>query len=339
MSSKTIEVSIAQPIPNAPAGIQNKIIAAWIQAGDLLNGIRFKVEDPLDEFDVFHLSMDLSQVVAVLERAAEHEGGFTKYRQEMRQGSASINSATIRIELTAEAENENTVAYYHAAAVALQQLYLALNIAVPGSCQIVDAKYLGGECASFDPPVLEATPFINAYLHSVESQWLAIEKLNVDEVWNWLKMLKTSETETAIRPVNKALFGLLELGRSQSGLSNKDVLLICKLLELLTSATDVIDPLHIRSRIALILGHASREGDSIAEIYRLKQAYTLGARPFRRQAVRVHDFEEEFLRNLRDHNSPVEEGVTIVLAILQKLCKNSAAGFQFEETVSIKDIE
>ncbi len=336
MSSKIIEVLIAQPIPNAPAGLQSDIITAWVQADAMLDDVTFKVEDPFDDkLDVYRLSMDLGQVIEVLEHATEHEGGFTKYRQLMRQGSASINSVTIKIELTVQAAPENTIAYYHAAAVALQQLYLSLNLAVPGSCQMVDAKYPGDESVSFDPPVLEASPFIDAYLNNIDSQWPSLNRLNVADVWNWLKALKTSETETAILPVNKVLFGLLELGQSQAGLTNKDALLVCRLLELLTNTTEVINQSQISARILLILGHVSKDGDAIPELYRLKQAHAAGTRPFHRQVFKIHDFEEELLRHLCVHNSPVEEGLVIILAIVQKLCSSNGVGFDFDETVSM----
>ena len=339
MSTKTIEVSIAQPIPNVPASLHSNIIAAWEQADAMLNGVVFKAENPFDDkLEVYRLSMDLSPVVEVLRRAAEHEGGYTKYRQLMREGTASINNTMITIELVPEAASKRTVAYYHAAAVALQQLYLALNISVPGSCQIVDAKYFGSECSSFDPPSLEATPFIDAYLYSVDAQWPVVGHLDVPEVWGWLNVLETSETEFAIRNINKILFGLLELGFSHGGLAN-NALLVYLLLELLTDTTDIHNPLQVRSRIALILGNVSKEGDSVLELYRTKNAYIAGERPFRRHALRIHDFEEELMSHLCIHHSPVEEGVAIILALLQKLCANNGAGFSYEETVSVGSID
>lgn len=336
MNSKTIEVAIGQAVPNLPQSLQAAALDAWRQASNALQNKPFSVEDPFGErLDVYTLSMDLSSIIAVLEKAESNAGGFIKFRQDMRENKAGNAVAVVKIELTAKQAPKTEIAYYHAAAVALQQLYLCLNIAVPGSCQFVELTFPDDATASFDPLNLESAPFIDGYLNSVDAQWPLIKPMDVASVWAWLDGLQTSETDTAILATNKVLFGLLELGHSQSGLKSKNIVLICHLLELLTdsSAAD-----SLRRRLQLMIGSRPGEGDSLHELYRLKQSYITGARPYRRQALKVHDLEEESIAQLATHNSPAEEGLAIIIAVLQKLVEAKASGFGFEEQITLEPI-
>jgi len=339
MSSKIIEVAVSQPLQNTPAKLEPAIISAWKQADTLLTQTPFKVESLSNKkLDTYQLSMDLGEVITFLAQAHAYDGGFTKYRQALRQGKTPVKEPVIRIELIADAAPESTIAYYHAAAIALQQLYLVLNIATPGSCQFIDAKYLGDEALSFDPPSLDATPFIDAYLYSTNAQWPNLKHMDVSQTWNWLDQLKTSQTETAILSINRVLFGLLELGHSQFGLSDKDANLIYGLLGLLTDAEQNNNHALLRKRTALILGDINDEGQFAHVLYQLKKQHNKGERPFRRQALKVHDYSEEQLRNLRIHNSPVEEGLAVILAILQQLCEEQGSGYRFHENVTTEPI-
>ena len=336
MNSKTIEVSIGQAVPNLTGTAATAAIAAWREAQQLLQQCPFSVEDPFSEQqDGYSLSMDVSSVIAVLDKAAKTDGGFPKFRQQLREKPQADAVATIRITLAAKGTPHGELAYYHASAVALQQLYLCLNIAAPGSCQFVDTRFPDVATASFDPLNLESAPFVDGYLNSVDAEWPVIKPLAVATVWNWLDAMNTSETDTAILSTNKVLFGLLELGYSQSGLKNKNIVLICHLLELLTETTLADSLNQVRSRLKLMLGSRSQEGDSLHELYRLKQNYISGARPYRRQALKIHDTQEESIRQLATHNSPAEEGLAIIIAVLQKLVQANASGFKFEEQLTL----
>lgn len=335
MKSKNIEVSMGQPVPNVSSDAEDGVLNAWAQAQEWLKSVTFKVEDPFgDKLDIYHLSMDLSQVQAVLAEAKQT--GFSAYRQRMLKESSPFSRAVINVSLEVEHAPEQQLTFYHAAGVAIQQLFLALNIAVPGSCQILNARYLGDECNQFDPPLLDATPFVNAYLSSVDTQWPAINVLEFKKVWQWLEQLEVSESEIALRPMAKVLFGLLELSQTPSELNSRDALLVSHLLELLTDMEEMEHLGLLKSRVKLILGEGVDEGDSLAELYRMKHDYVLGERPIRRPALKLHDPEEELVQQLRVHNSPVEEGIAIVLAILQASCLENGRGYRFEETYTIE---
>jgi hypothetical protein len=339
MSSKIIEVALSKPLQNTPAKLEQAIITAWEQADSLLSQTPFKVESLSNKkLDTYSLSMDLQEVRGFLATAHAYDGGFTRYQQTLRQSATNIKQPVIKIELTAEAAPENTIAYYHAAAVALQQLYLVMNIAVPGSCQFIDAKCLGDEALCFDPPSLDATPFMDAYLYSSNTQWPNLSHMEVAQVWHWLDQLKTSQTETAILAINRVMFGLLELGYSQFGLSDRDANLIYGLLELLTSTEPGKNYTLLRKRTALILGDINDDGQFAHALYQLKKQHNKGERPFRRQALKVHDYSEERLRHLRIHNSPVEEGLAVIVATLQQLCTHLGSGYRFNENVSTEPI-
>jgi len=336
MSVKTIEVLVSQPVPNVPTSMEAAIISVWEQAQSDLADDDFTVEDPVNQKQMtYKLRVDFSEIITLLKMAREYEGGFTKYRQYLRLDNAKQKPPIIRIHLEAPENPENILSYYHAAAVFLQQWFLAMNISVPGSCQILEAKYIHDETNSFDPPSLQAAPFIDAYLNSLDQQWPEVKHLNFGVVSRWLSKLQTSRTETALYPINKILFGLLELGQKSLGLTNKHSVLVAKLLDMITES-GFDNPRLVRSRIGLILGS---ETNSISELYRLRDEHVKGARPFKRHALRVYDYEEEVLRNLRVHKSPVEEGLAILLALVQKLCSEDASSFLFEESFTVKSVK
>lgn len=337
MKNKSIEVSIAHPVPNVSSDMEDSVIQVWAQAQEALQRATFKVEDPFgDKLDVYQLTMDFSQVQAILAEAKQV--GFSEYRQRVLRSGEPVNRAVIAIQLEVEQAPEQLLTFYHAAGVALQQLFLALNIAVPGSCQILQAQYMGSECSSFDPPALEASPFVNAYLSSVDTQWPTIKALGFQEVWQWFEKLEVSETEIALQPVTKVLFGLLELSQAQSELNSRDALLVSHLLELLTDMEEMEHMGLLKSRVKLILGEGVEEGDSLAELYRMKHDYVLGERPIRRPTLKLHDPEEELVQQLRVHNSPVEEGIAIVLSILQVLCATKGCRYRFDESVTVEGL-
>lgn len=338
MSKNQITVTIADPVPSVPSAIEQGVVEVWQQAAKVLQDVLFVVEDPFgDQMDSYSLTMDLSQIIQLLQEAQQHEGGFVKFREALRE-SKDARAATLTIELTPESAPDSAMTFYHAAAVALQQLYLTLNIAQPGSCQILGSQYEGEQAVNIDPPVLHAMPFIDAYLNSVDTEWPTLKRGKVQQIWSWLEKLETSQTETAILPINKVLFGLLELGQSSHGLTNADSPAVYRLLELLTQCGHGENHQIMRSRVGLILGEPTDEGNFAQELYVLKDNHESGARPYRRQPLSVHDYNEEILSQLRVHNSPVEEGLAVVLAIVQKLSVELGSGYTFVETASVKTI-
>ncbi len=54
----------------------------------------------------------------------------------------------------------------------------------------------------------------------------------------------------------------------------------------------------------------------------------------RRPALIVHEADDPVLQQLEMHNSPVEQGAAIVLALIQDLIHHDAAEYRFTQQVS-----
>lgn len=80
------------------------------------------------------------------------------------------------------------------------ELYLLLNLAVPGSLGVVS-------------PQLDAYAFEVAWVAARRNGWPAIEPLPLDRVLAWYDSLALGTTQRAATPIARALFALLHLAR------------------------------------------------------------------------------------------------------------------------------
>ncbi len=333
-NSQTVTLNIGDVIPNAGDNESSWIISAWEGADKYIKDIQFKVEDPYQAKLVeYRVSLDASDLVKTLKNAQEVSGGFANYLQACKNEK---NAARGKLVVTLETENGGLEAYslYHSMTVFFQQLVLAMNIALPGSCQILNASYEGKGAASFEPPQIDSNIFTNGWLSAFDAEWPILKPLKFSDVWSWLDGQHTSETDTALSMVNKVMFCLLELAHQSTAYSASNVLLVSHMLELFGKMENDVNHNLLRERISIILGQPSDKADSFNELYRMKQSLIRSEQPVRRPALVYHDADDEILQQLEMHNSPVEQALAIVLALLQDLVVNKCNSYQFSEQVT-----
>lgn len=329
--TESVKVIIDDVIPNAGANESAWIVSVWEGLDKHLTNQPFQVEDPYRaELDKFTVSVDASEVVALLKKAAAKEGGFVSYLQSAIDDDLPMG-AYITIEMSGELETLEKYTFYHAVNVLIQQIMLAMNIAFPGSCQFLETWFEGGDAELFEAPEFDSAMFTNGWLSAFDAEWPTLKPLKFSEVWQWLGKQGTSETDTALRATNKVLFGLLELSQQRQVFEARDALLVAHMLEILVGTEELEQPTLVRDRIIAILGAPTAKADSFNELYRLKHAMVRGDLPVRRPALTYHDADEQILQQLEAHNSPIEQALAVLLGLLQDLVKNSANGYQFSE--------
>ncbi len=328
--SITVEINLAHPVPNAGESESALIVAAWEQAQQYLQNRAFKVEDPFRvETDSYKVSLQAADLIAKLKEALD-EGSFALYLQKVHNEGRDIKTT---IALTVEPDGTPLELYtlYHAVGVFTHQLMLSLNLAMPGACQFKGASYQGEQAAIAEAPEFCADMFTNGWLSAFEADWPTLQALPFSDVWDWLEMLEISQTDTAIKPLNKVLFGLLEVAQQKQAFGARDVLMVSHMLETLMLMSGFEDPHLLRERIASVLGPLSSKAGTFTELYRMKHAMVRGEHPIRRPSIVIHDADEEILQQLEQHNSPVEQALAIVLALLQDLIRHNSEGYQFTE--------
>jgi hypothetical protein len=332
--SVTVELLIEQVIPNAGEKETGAIIQAWEEAGNVLRNRPFRVEDPFRaEPDNYEVTLDLSGMLTCLRQAQTHSGSFARYLQNACR-EVLPSDARLGIEIVSQDSPLEQYTLHHAVGVFVHQLMLALTIAMPGSCHMTGTRYAGDQTRTFEAPEFDSAMFGNAWLSAFDAQWPVLAPLKFETVWQWLQSQGASETDTAIKPVSKVLFGLLEVALHRQYFGSRDVLMVSHMLEMLMAMEEDANPNRLRERIAVVLGTPTAKAGSFTELYRVKKAMIQGEHPVKRPPIVIHDADEAILKQLEQHNSPVEQALAIVLALLQDLACNQSSGYRFSEQVT-----
>lgn len=330
----TVAVDIANIIPNAGDNETGWILSLWEGANQLLKDTAFKSEDPYrSAVAEYQVSLQLDDVVALMKKARTSHGSFASYLQAARQANGPTTRARIQIELQSAAGHHDLYALYNTVGTLLHQLVLAFNIALPGSCQLIGTQYQGPDSQRFEAPQFGADLFTNAWLSAFDANWPVLKPIPFRTVWQWLGARRTSETDVAMASINKVLFGVLDIAQHGHTSRHRDGMLVAHMIEILMKVSDGNVAL-IRERVIAALGKPGDRADSFNELYRLKESLLRGDYPVRRPALIVHEADDPVLQQLEMHNSPVEQGAAIVLAMIQDLVNSNAAEYQFTQHVN-----
>ena len=332
--SATISLYVDNLIPNAGDNESAWILSVWEGANERLKTVEFKSEDPYrSAVAEYRVSANLDEVVTLLRQAHARCGSFAGYLQQAQQPNGPSTSARLHFQFDAVQGNLELYSLYNAVGTFIHQLVLALNIALPGSCEMVGTIYEGDSSERFEAPEFSSALFTNAWLSAFDADWPQLKPIHFHEVWQWLAARRTSETDVAMGDTNKVLFGLLEMAQHHYATGERDGILVAHMIEILLKVPD--GNLHlIRDRVVAALGKPSARADSFNELYRLKERLVRGDYPVRRPALIVHEADDPILQQLEMHNSPVEQGAAIVLALIQDLVNHGAGEYQFTQHIS-----
>jgi len=334
LKPETINVLIGHPVPNAGKIETGMVISVWEEANRFLKNVEFRVEGKEStDLVTFIVSLDADELVFKLRDIRQNSGDFASYLELLGSGEVEATEARLGISISpANPESETgDIESCIVAGIFLHQLMLAMNIAFPGSCQLLKAHYEGKNRTDFLVPEFTADFFGNAWMSAVEADWPKLKEMNFTGVWEWLARQGTSQTDTAIMPINKVLFGLLSLSQNSPGPDGSQALVVAHMLELIVGIPDGGDVALLRERVSAVLGISGEKAGSYNELYRQKVHFVKGELPVIRPLLHCKLPCNAMKHQLEGHESPVEQATAIIIALIQDLVEHNSSGYRFVE--------
>lgn len=334
-SSATITLHIGNAIPHGNEQDTLNIIELWKKidgffdqrAFTSLAGIR-SVPKP------YRISLDASSLLASMENARDRSKTFTEHRKAHVDDPSQQIGADLAITVTCEDGTLDETEGYQVASIFLQQLVLAANLVLPGSVQILDARFTSTGAHRYEAQAFDSKILFGALKTASSNGWPALQVLNLETVWAWLEKLEISHTHTAIKDINKVLFTLLKVAEQRQEYSARTVLLIAYQLETLLECRNQNAPTLIRNRTRLVLGKIPEGADPHKELYEVRNSLFLASQPVHRPPLICHDTAEALREQIGQHDTAVELGTIITIALLQDLISHDAREFDFQENFS-----
>ncbi|MBK8971123.1 MAG: hypothetical protein IPM37_07030 [Hahellaceae bacterium] len=332
----TLSLQVDNLIPRGDPEETRAIIELWTSAQAHLQNKPFEVQDPGSGKSLsFTLSLKADAALGLMNAVRSQFGSFNAARRERATHADMTLGAVLAVELAAAPDDTSLLGTYHAASVFFQQLYLALNLALPGACQLLATRFIGEQAHRFESQNFDASAFYDARASALEQTWPPLSTLDFVSVWAWLERTGNCESNTAVTPINKVLIDLLKVGQQQNAQSARTALLVANQIELLLGTHRDEDLRTARQRASLIFGPPPEAADGFKVLFQLRQALFKGAHPVRRPALVYHSPEDETVGLLKPHNSGVERSFAVILALLQQLIKENAQAYRFSESLTI----
>lgn len=332
MSSKhDISIDIANIIPHGNAQCTEQIIARWQELRQVASDCSFSA--PVKGKPVAcTVSMDVEGAVSVMEAALE-AGSFDAYRLKCATDSSLPVGATLAISIES-ADSLSPIAAFEVATFFLQQVVVAMNIAFPGSIQLLKTSYGGDQSHQVEAPVFDAVVFFGARNALLAHHWPTLPNPSLAAVWAWLDGCEFSGSLTAINSINKVLFTLLKIAEQRQDFSARTVLMVIYQLEVLMDCHNAPGFKLLRNRIRQVLGDIPETADCLKDLYQVRGNLYGGDQPVRRPMLIRHSSGDEMLEQLDQQDNMVELGVLLAIALLQDLVVNQARGYGFTESFS-----
>ncbi|ALO46198.1 hypothetical protein [Pseudohongiella spirulinae] len=332
-SSATIDFYIGSAIPPGNAAETAKTINLWQSVSDVLQHIEFSApETDYHAGAQFSIGCDFSQLVERLEQAHKQSGSFDHYLKQHIENHTLKTDATLRMTLSHPDDKLSDAEFYRVATVYLQQLVLAANLAQPGSIQFLHTRFAESVAHRYEAQEFDSRILYGAAKAAHYNAWPSIKPLDFAQVWNWLEMCGSSQVTTAISRINKTLFSLLKVAQQRHESSARTALMVVYQLEQLLDCRQADSLDRIRSRMRLILGDIPEPANNLNELARIRSDLFVASQPVHRPPLISHDSSEALRSQMDQHNSAVESGTAMVLALLHDLIKNSAQQYEFAES-------
>jgi hypothetical protein len=253
------------------------------------------------------------------------------YSRAIRQRLQRLKAVTPEI-LTVECQSTRVVGTDDVLSY-IQDVFLILNVAAPGSLNLRDCVLIGREKRLDTRLELSSEVFESAWIDSVRSEFPGVHALPLESVVTWFEALDLGARQIAENGVAKALYCLLHLGRDWE-FEPTALLWISHALEALYGVPNALSFNFLRDRITLFLdppvNERKRFAKSLREFYDLRNAFVHGGmstpRPFASELIdpRLNDFFTTQM-DARDF------GARLVLASVQQMVARNFKQLQFEE--------
>lgn len=334
-STATIELHIGNAIPHGNEKDTQKVIDLWQEIDGFFDQRPFTSLAGIKSVPKPYLiSLDASSLLASMENARNQSRTFTEHRKAHVDDPSRRIDANLAITVAREEGPVEETESYQVASIFLQQLVLAANIVLPGSVQILDSRFTSGGAHRYEAQAFDSKILFGALKTASSNEWPALQPLTLETVWTWLEKIELSHTHTAIKDINKVLFTLLKVAEQRQEYSARTVLLIMYQLETLLECRNENAPNLIRNRARLVLGKIPEGADPFKELYEVRNSLFLASQPVHRPPLICHDSAEELREQIGQHDTAVELGTVITLALLQDLISHDSREYDFKESFS-----
>lgn len=334
-TSTTIELDIANALPQANPADSARILGLWRQIGSYFSNYGFSAQHrPGARVKLYNLTLDAGGLVQTMELALQQAGSFDMQRKAHggdRNAKVSGSLLLTVADRTGELQERET---YEVANLFLQQLLIAANLVLPGSFQILAAGYIGPGAHLVEAGVADSVIFGGA--RKVLQEGWKLPALEFAQVWNWLENLELAHSQTAIKAIDKVLLTQLKVAEQRHEYSARTVLLVLFQLELLLDCHARNDASLLRKRLRLLLDAMPESADCIRDLFSVRNELLQGFQPVMRPPLLAHDMQDELHDLLGHHNLTVINAAALVQALLTQLIARGGSDFVFSESVEVR---
>lgn len=328
----SFRLNVDNIIPHADPQSSQKVVATWKSASQLFNDFKYECIKPSSgNLITQQISLDMSDVLNVLENAITQSGSLDSCRKHHIENRKTRVNASLAFTLKSEDEAIQIGDAYQIASTFLQQLYLAMNLAYPGSCQLLGVEFEGENSHLYEAQSFDSKLFYDARMSAHQQGWPNLQTLELPTTWNWISKQNFSHSDIAISDCNKVLFNMLKLAQQRHRYGSRSALLAAQQIELLLGTRHSGDVKRLRARTRLILDDIPESADCFVELFQLRANLFHGQHPVRRPALICNSPSQERREQIASHNTTIELAAGIITGLIQRLVKTNESKFQFKE--------
>jgi len=336
-SSVTVHLHIGKAIPHGNEKETDRIIDLWTQLDSFFDQRAFTSLDGINgKVRPYRITLDASRLLELMVEAKQQAGSFSAWQKAHTESAEKRVDAELGLTVTRDSGKLAEQETYEVATVFLHQLVITANIIHPGSVQTLDARFTGDGSHRYEAQHFDSRLMYGAMRAAAKNQWPKLGNPALATVWAWLDRIGSSETDIAITDSNKVLFTLLKVAEQRHEYSARTVLMVLYQLEVLLDCRHQTSPARMRRRAQMALGKMPEAADSLAELYEVRYNLFHANAPVHRPPLFSHNTAEALRQQLGQHNTAVESGTALVLALLQDLISSNSTAYDFRETLSRK---
>lgn len=233
-----------------------------------------------------------------------------------------------------QAPVSNKARHFHYVEYLLHQIFLALNLSLPGCCSFYNTIVHSEDSVVEKPLGLYSDDLGTALDLSCRQGWPPMSLLPLQDTWRWLQWLTPTVKQVAQTNIEKALFSLLHVCLEE-GTTPSRLIWLAHALEAVFDTPESSISKALRDRSFLVLGtpeqNTKRTKRSIESFYGLRSAFVHGGLGI------VHPlandlFDEgvnDFIHKVMDES---DFALALLLATLQLFIRNNWTELEFKET-------
>ena len=335
MTSATIKLQIGNALPPGNPSESARVISLWKTIHHFFSDTEFTAMAGINATSCrYHLSLDASALLALMEHAVALADSFDAYATKQGADSSLPINAVLTITLRRTDQALTELESYQIATVFIQQLVLASHICLPGSIQILDSRYDGSGAHRYEAQTFDSKILYGAMKAASYNEWPELPVQSFEKVWDWLTLCETSCADTALNNINKILFTLLKVAEQRHEYSARTVLLVIFQLEVLLDcrAAGNHELLHARARS--VLGAIPEQSNCLRELLEVRHNLFMASQPVHRPPLICNHTADALRGQIGQHNSAVESGTAMVMAILHDLIRHQSQSYTFSENWS-----